>query len=119
MDHHLNRAKKEVDELGQGFVQRLTKDVAGGMAGGVRGAFGKGRKQRKQAEADAATKAADERERAREQREQERQQERASKATAAEHMGAASKFGGAKVTVHHQQPEYRDSATAHAAAPLY
>ena len=29
------------------------------MSGGVRNAFGKGRKQRKQAEADAAAKAAD------------------------------------------------------------
>ena len=57
--------------------------------------------------------------RAEAQQVQERQQERASKATAAEHMGAASKFGGAKVTVHHHQQEYRDSATAHAAAPVY
>ena len=96
MDYHLEKGKKEVDALGQGFAKGLAKDMGSGMAGGI-GSMFKGKKK-KQAAAEAAKAAEDKHEAERQDREKQRLEARAQKATGADHMSAASsKLGGAQV----------------------
>ena len=94
MDEKLDKANKQVDDLGAGFAKSFAKDVASASRPRM---FG-GKKRQEEREAAARALAEQER-REKEAREARIAEERAAKSTGASHMAnaaATSKFGGAK-----------------------
>ena len=91
MDEKLDKANKQVDDLGAGFAKSFAKDVA--SAGRPRMFGGKKRQEEREA---AARALAEQERREKEARDARYAEERAAKSTGASHMAnaaATSKFG--------------------------